>query len=234
MIERRSPASLSPGGRYRRSVPGQGDTRPGGAGGAGAGWGALRAWSEATIAPGAGLPPALHTDVEIVTCVREGALTHEDDLGNHGRSRAGDVQVMSAGSGLTYAEFNADSRPARLLQLWLQPDRRGYPPSWGRKSFPGVCKGRFVTLASGIGGDEDALPIRSDARVLAVALAAGQHAVYRFAPGSRRGWLLASRGGLAVNGLRLHPGEAAAITHEMEIDVAALEDAEGILVDTRA
>ena len=87
-------------------------------------WGALRAWNDETLAPDSGFPPLLHTDVEIITCVRLGALTHEDDLGNRGRTRAGDVQVMSAGSGLTHAEFNMEGGPARAVQIWIEPDRR--------------------------------------------------------------------------------------------------------------
>lgn len=234
MIERRPLASLDASGR---GWPGAAH-RPSRAKGphpAPASWGALRAWRDATIAPGAGLPAVLHADVEIITCVREGVLTHEDDLGNGGRTRAGDVQVMSAGTGLTYAEFNMESEPARVYQIWIEPDRRGAPPSWGRKSFARATgRGRFVTLASGIGADEDALPIRSDARVLALALKAGETATYRFAQGSRRGFLAASQGRLRVNDLQIDLGDGAAILGETHVCVTALDDVEIVLVDTRA
>ena len=198
-------------------------------------WGALCAWNEDTIAPGAGFPPRLHTDMEIITCVQEGALTHEDDLGNRGRTGAGDVQVMSAGSGLTHAELNMETGPARVFQIWIEPDRRGTPPSWGRKSFPRAARsGQFVALASGIEGDEDALPIRSDARLSAVALKAGEAATYRFAHAQRRGYLVASKGRLRVNDVELDFGDGAAIRDETDVLVTALGDAEVLLADTHA
>ena len=198
-------------------------------------WGALRAWNDETIAPGSGFPPLLHADVEIITCVRQGALTHEDDLGNRGRTGAGEVQVMSAGSGLTHAEFNMEGGPAQVFEIWIEPDRRGAPPSWGRKAFTReACKGRFITLASGMDGDEDALPIRSDARVLALALKAGEDATYRFARGARRGYLVASKGRLKVNGVEIGLGDGAAIRDETELRLTALDDAEILLADTHA
>lgn len=198
-------------------------------------WGALRAWNDETIAPGAGFPPSLHADMEIITCVREGALTHEDDLGNRGRTNAGEVQVISAGSGVTHAEFNMEGRPAHVFQIWIEPDRRGAPPSWGRKSFTReASRGRFLTLASGIDGDKDALPIRSDARVLTLALKAGEAAIYRFAGGRRRGYLVASKGRLEVNGVEIGLGDGAAIRDEIDLHLTALDDAEVLLADTHA
>jgi len=198
-------------------------------------WGALRAWNDETIAAGAGFPPLLQTDMEIITCVREGALTHEDDLGNRGRTRVGDVQVMSAGSGVTHAEFNMEGGPARVFQIWIEPDRRGVPPSWGRKTFAReACHGQFVTLASGLEGDDDALPIRSDARVLAVALKAGQAATYRFAQGARRGYLVAAKGRLTVNDIPVDGGDGVAIHDETDLRIMALDDTEVLLADTHA
>ncbi|MBB1624065.1 pirin family protein [Achromobacter sp. UMC71] len=198
-------------------------------------WGALRAWNDETIAAGAGFPALLQTDMEIITCVREGALTHEDDLGNRGRTRVGDVQVMSAGSGVTHAEFNMEGGPARVFQIWIEPDRRGVPPSWGRKSFAReACDGQFITLASGMQGDDDALPIRSDARVLAVALKAGQAATYRFAQGARRGYLVAAKGRLTVNDIVVDGGDGVAIHDETDLRIMALDDAEVLLADTHA
>jgi quercetin 2,3-dioxygenase len=234
MIERRALASLATAGRGRPGAgygllpaAGSARTRPA--------WGALRAWRDETIAPGAGYPAVLHRDMEIITCVREGVLTHEDDLGNRGRAAAGDVQVMSAGSGLTYAEFNMEREPARVQRIWIEPDRRGSFPSWGRKSFPhGATADGFVTLASGLDGDQDALPIRSDARVVAVALKAGEMVVYRFAPGSRRGFMAASRGRLRINDLPIGPGAGAAIRDEPSVRITCVDDAEALLLDMRA
>jgi redox-sensitive bicupin YhaK (pirin superfamily) len=127
-------------------------------------WGALRVWNDDAIAPRSGFPPHPHANMEIITYVREGAITHEDSLGNKGRTEAGDVQVMSAGTGIRHAEYNLESETTKLFQIWIMPDAKGgkaQAPSWGAKPFPkGERAGRFVTLASGFAADTDALPIR--------------------------------------------------------------------------
>src|SRR5699024_87456 len=131
-------------------------------------WGNLRVWNDDVIAPGTGFPPHPHRDMEIITYVREGAITHEDSLGNKGRTVAGDVQVMSAGTGIAHAEYNQEDVATRLFQIWILPTRTGEKPSWGTRAFPrGERSGQFVTLASGYENDNDALPIRTDARVVA-------------------------------------------------------------------
>src|SRR5437588_5593949 len=131
------------------------------------GWGALRVWNDDEIAPCTGFPPHPHADMEIITYVRDGAITHQDSLGNSGRTEAGDVQVMSAGSGVRHSEYNREPATTRIFQIWIEPKSRGGAPSWGAKPFPrGDRSGRFVTLASGFAGDAEALPIRADARVL--------------------------------------------------------------------
>src|SRR5881398_842818 len=105
--------------------------------------------------------------MEIITYVREGAITHEDSLGNIGRTEAGDVQVMSAGSGVRHSEYNREPGTTTIFQIWIEPKTRGAAPSWGAKPFPkGERSGTFVTLASGFGDDTDALPIRTDARIV--------------------------------------------------------------------
>src|SRR5689334_22457068 len=132
-------------------------------------WGAIRVWNDDEIAAQSGFPPHPHADMEIITYVREGAITHEDSLGNRGRTEAGDVQVMSAGTGIRHAEYNLEHQPTTIFQIWIIPDERGGAPAWGAKPFPkGDRSGRFVALASGRSGrpdDGDALPIRADARV---------------------------------------------------------------------
>ncbi|ARP79366.1 hypothetical protein CAL12_00035 [Bordetella genomosp. 8] len=234
MIERRALANLDPAARGKPGA-GYGLAPAGTRSRARPGWGVLRGWRDETIAPGAGYPAVMHADVEIITCVREGVLTHEDDLGNRDRARAGDVQVMSAGSGLTYAEFNMEREPARVQQIWIEPDRRGALPSWGRKSFgSGTDTGRFVTLASGMEGDRDALPIRSGVRVVALALKAGEAAEYRFSPGGRQGFLVASRGRLQVNELAIEPGTGAAIRGESSVRIVSPDGADALLVDMPA
>src|SRR5690348_14706772 len=123
------------------------------------GWGALRVWNDDEIAPGTGFPPHPHADMEIITCVRQGAITHRDSLGNEGRTEAGDVQVMSAGTGIRHSEYNREPEVTKIFQIWIVPDERGGAPAWGSKPFPRNARsGRFATLASGFAEDEDALP----------------------------------------------------------------------------
>jgi len=194
-------------------------------------WGALRVWNDDTIAPHTGFPPHPHADMEIITYVREGAITHEDNLGNKGRTVAGDVQVMSAGTGIRHSEYNLESDITRIFQIWIFPDRRGELPSWGSKPFPkGDRSGRFVALASGIEGDEDALPLRTDARVLGATLKAGETAEYTF-DASRYAYLVPAKGRVEVNGIVLEARDGAAIRDEASIRITALEDAELVLVD---
>ena len=100
------------------------------------GWGPIRVWNDDEIAPNTGFPPHGHADMEIITYVREGAITHEDSMGNRGRTEAGDVQVMSAGSGVTHAEYNKDDAVTRLFQIWILPKERGGKPYWGAAKFP--------------------------------------------------------------------------------------------------
>jgi quercetin 2,3-dioxygenase len=197
------------------------------------GWGDLLVWNDDEIAAGTGFPPHGHADMEIITYVRHGAITHRDSLGNEGRTAAGDVQVMSAGSGIQHAEQNAESDTTTLFQIWIQPTSRGGSPSWGARAFPtGDRAGSFVTLASGRAGDGDALPIRADARVLGATLKAGDATQYALAPG-RHAYLATAAGEIEVNGVRLEPRDGAAIRDEAVLNVRALADAEVVLVDTR-
>ena len=195
-------------------------------------WGSLRVWNDDLIAAGTGFPPHPHSDMEIITYVREGAITHQDNQGNHGRTEAGDVQVMSAGSGIVHSEYNREPGDTRLFQIWILPDRRGGTPSWGTRPFPkGDRAGQFVTLASGMEGDDDALPIRTPARVLGATVQAGETVEYRFADASRVGYLVPAQGKVEVNGITLDARDGAAIRDESVLRITALEDAELVLVD---
>ncbi len=196
------------------------------------GWGALRVWNDDTIAAGTGFPPHPHADMEIITYVREGAITHEDSLGNKGRTEAGDVQVMSAGTGIRHAEYNAEPGTTRIFQIWIMPNRGGEKPAWGAKPFPkGDRSGRFVVLASGIEGDTDALPIRANARVLGASLKAGESLDYPVGPG-RYAYLVPATGAIEVNGVKLAARDGAAVRDEPALRITATEDAELVLVDT--
>ncbi|KRE87863.1 pirin [Rhodanobacter sp. Soil772] len=198
------------------------------------GWGALRVWNDDTIAPQTGFPPHPHADMEIITYVREGAISHKDSLGNAGRTEAGDVQVMSAGSGITHAEYNLENESTRIFQIWIIPDGHGEPPAWGARPFPkGERSGRFVALASGFKEDTEALPLRTDARVLGATLKAGESTEYPLAPG-RYAYLVPATGAVELNGVKLDARDGAAIRDEATLKVIALEDAELVLVDVRS
>ena len=197
------------------------------------GWGAIRVWNDDTIAGKSGFPPHPHSDMEIVTFVRSGAITHRDSLGNEGRTEAGDVQVMSAGTGITHAEYNLEDEETTLFQIWIIPDRTGEQPGWGQREFPKASReGGFEMLASGTPDADDALPIRADAKVAATTLNAGQSARWTTA-GERHPYLVAPKGRIRVNGVEAHPRDGIAITGETEIVVEALDDAEVVLVDAR-
>ncbi len=195
------------------------------------GWGALRVWNDDTIAAQAGFPPHPHRDMEIITYVRTGAITHRDSMGNSGRTAAGDVQVMSAGTGVTHSEFNLEDEETTLFQIWILPDQAGGNPGWGQRDFPKADRsGRFVTLASGIEGD-DALPIRANARVAAASVNAGEKVTYDLGEG-RRAYLVAAKGRIRVNGEDADPRDGIAIRDVDAITVEALDDAELVLVDS--
>ena len=195
------------------------------------GWGALRVWNDDEIAPKSGFPPHPHADMEIITYVRTGAITHQDSLGNRGRTGAGDVQVMSAGTGIRHAEYNLEDETTTLFQIWIEPNGRGGPPAWGAKPFPkGDRSGKFVTLASGFDDDAEALKIRTDARVLGATLKAGETTTYTVDP-SRHLYLVPASGKIEVNGVDLAARDGAAITAESELIISASEDAEIVLVD---
>ncbi len=195
------------------------------------GWGNLRVWNDDEIASNTGFPPHPHADMEIITYVRKGAITHKDSLGNEGRTEAGDVQVMSAGSGIRHAEYNLEPETTTLFQIWIMPTRKGGQPGWGAKPFPKSDRsGRFITLASGFENDNDALPIRTDARVLGATLKAGESMQYPTGQ-TRHLYLVPASGAVEVNGVRIDARDGVAITDVETVTVTALEDSELVLVD---
>ena len=195
------------------------------------GWGALRVWNDDEIASETGFPPHPHADMEIITYVRQGAITHQDSLGNEGHTAAGDVQVMSAGTGIRHSEYNLEPETTRLFQIWIEPTARGQRPRWDTKPFPKHDRsGRFVPLASGFAEDAEALPIGADALVLGATLKRGETAEYRL-PKGRRAYLVAALGTVEVNGLRLGERDGAAVQDESALQVTAIDDAEILLVD---
>jgi quercetin 2,3-dioxygenase len=195
------------------------------------GWGSLRAWNDDEIAPNEGFPLHAHANMEIITYVREGAVTHRDNLGNEGRTEAGDVQVMSAGTGIRHAEYNLEQEPTLIFQIWITPNSDGGSPAWGSQPFPKADRsGRLVTLASGFESDNDALPIRARARVVGATLRAGESVEY--ALGERRhGYLVPASGAVEVNGVRIDARDGAAIKDVAVVRITAMEDAELVMVD---
>jgi redox-sensitive bicupin YhaK (pirin superfamily) len=197
------------------------------------GFGRLRVWNDDEVAAGAGFDPHPHREMEIVTYIREGAITHRDNLGNEGRTVAGDVQVMHAGTGIVHAEYNREPNPTRLFQIWIEPDRRGAAPGWQTRRFP--REGGLAVLASGRPQDDGtaALPLHADAAVLAGTLRAGETARLRTGAG-RRAYLVPATGSVTVNGTQAGARDGVAISDESEVTIVANEDAEIVMVDVAA
>lgn len=193
--------------------------------------GALVVWNDDEISPGTGFGLHPHANMEIITYVRQGVVTHEDSAGNIGHTVAGDVQVMSAGTGIAHAERNRGETPLKVFQIWLRPRQGGGKPRWDNRSFPKADRaGRLITLASGDPLDAEALQIRADARVLGATLLAGTtvtHALGRF----RHSYLAPARGVVLVNGQRVAVGDGLAALDEPDLKITAEQDAEIILVD---
>jgi redox-sensitive bicupin YhaK (pirin superfamily) len=195
------------------------------------GWGTLRVWNDDEIAAHSGFPTHPHRDMEIITYVRQGAITHKDSLGNQGRTEAGDVQVMSAGTGIAHSEYNLEDSTTKIFQIWIEPNQSGLPPSWGSKPFPrGERAGTFITLASGFAEDQDALAIRTPARMAAATLQAGQSTEYPLSV-ARKAYLVAASGSIEVNGVSAQARDGVAVSDVQVIRVTAIEDSEVILVD---
>lgn len=196
------------------------------------GWGAVRVWNDDEIAPRTGFPPHPHKDMEIITYVRNGAITHQDSMGNKGRTAAGDVQVMSAGTGVRHAEYNLEDETTRIFQIWVLPREHGGAPSWGAKPFPkGDRSGRLVVLASGYDDDNEALRIRADARLLGATLKAGESVTHESAEG-RHLYLVPATGRVAIDGEVIDARDGAAMTGGRPITITAIEDSEIVLVDS--
>jgi redox-sensitive bicupin YhaK (pirin superfamily) len=197
------------------------------------GVGDLRVWNDDEIAPHTGFDPHPHRDMEIITYVRQGAITHQDSLGNRGRTAAGDVQVMHAGTGIIHAEYNLEKEPTRLFQIWILPERHGVEPGWATRQFPKETTGHLTPLADGRpGADGSALPLYADAAVLAGTLKRGQTVRQTLRPG-RAAYLVPATGAVTVNGVAVGTRDGAAITGEAELEITATEDAEVVLVDVR-
>lgn len=197
------------------------------------GLGPLRVWNDDTIVAGGGFPSHGHGDMEIITYVRHGAITHEDNLGNRGRTEAGDVQIMSAGTGIQHSEFNLEDETTQIFQIWIMPDRDGHEPRWETRTFPRSDRaGELVLLASGrtIDAGLDAPVIHQDAALFGATLTGGQTVTHTFSNG-RRAYLVPSRGTVTVNGVEASERAGVTVTDEAEIEITARSDAEIVLAD---
>jgi quercetin 2,3-dioxygenase len=197
------------------------------------GFRALRVINDDKVEGGMGFGMHPHRDMEIVTYVLDGALEHKDSLGNGDVIRPGDVQYMSAGTGIFHSEFNPDAeKPVHLLQIWIQPDRRGGKPTYGQKHFPlAERKDRLAKVADNTGTD-GALKIGADAAVYASVLSAGRQVEHTLTPG-RHAWLHLAKGSVTANGRKLTGGDAIAVSDEATITVFAEQDSELLLFDLK-
>jgi len=195
------------------------------------GFRSLRVINEDRVQPGAGFPTHGHRDLEIVTYVVAGALEHKDSLGTGSVIRPGDVQRMTAGTGVTHSEYNPSrSEPVHLLQIWILPERQGLPPGYEQRAFPPTEMQGRLRLVAARDGREGSVTVHQDARLFAARLAAGDKVVHRLPPG-RHAWLQLVRGALALNGTTLRQGDGAAVSDEARLDIRALEPAELLLFD---
>jgi hypothetical protein len=191
----------------------------------------LRVINEDTVAPGRGFGAHQHENMEIISIVMEGAVAHKDSTGGAGVLRRGEVQRMSAGTGVVHSEFNgSDSEPVHFFQIWIMPERAGIEPGYEQKMFPDDERRGKLRLVVAPGGDEGALNIHQDARVYAAILDDGQRVEHSLADG-RGAWLQVARGSVSVNGTALNVGDGAAIENESKLDIVATEAAELLLFD---
>jgi len=194
-------------------------------------WGNLRVWNDDVIAPGTGFPKHPHRDMEILTYILSGALEHKDSMGNGRIIRAGELQYMSAGSGVLHSEFNPSaSESVHLYQIWLLPEKPGLSPSYEQKRFePAEQDGQWRVVAAH-DGREGSLVIHQDAILYLARLQTGETLVRQFDP-QRHGWLQVLRGNVSIGETKLAAGDALAMSHETELSVTANEAAELLLFD---
>lgn len=198
------------------------------------GFGALRVVNDDRIAAGAGFGAHPHDNMEIITYVRSGAITHQDNLGNEGRTGAGDVQVMSAGTGVVHAEFNREDEETMLYQIWIYPRERGVTPRWETRQFPKEpVTDALAVLASGYAEHtgSEALMIHQDAAIYGGRLTAGTCITH---PVKQQAYVLVSEGSVTINGETLSKGDGATVVGETSLTIDADSDSELLVIDVPA
>ncbi len=195
------------------------------------GFGYLRVLNEDRVRPGAGFGTHPHRDMEILTCVLEGALEHRDSMGNGSIIRPGEVQRMSAGTGVTHSEYNHSKvEPVHLLQIWILPREKGLAPGYEQRAFPpGEKRGQFRLVAAA-GGRQGALTVHQDVDLWVAALEPGQQVAHRLPP-AHHAWVQVARGAVTLNGIALEAGDGAAAVEEKLLEIRASDASEILLFD---
>ena len=194
-------------------------------------FGPLRVWNDDEIAANSGFDMHPHRDMEIITYVRRGAITHQDSLGNKGRTGAGDVQVMSAGTGIVHAEFNRETEATELFQIWVEPNQLNLPPRWDAMEFPKSAAAEgLVPLASGQAEVTGGLKIFQNATLYGAHLDAGTNLSHRLVKG-RKAYLVVADGHIKINGNDVMVRDGVAIMDEAEITLSAVDASDILLFD---
>ena len=195
------------------------------------GFRSLRVINEDRVAPGQGFPTHPHRDMEILTYVLEGGLRHRDSMGNGEVIHPGEVQRMSAGTGVTHSEFNdSKTEPVHLLQIWIFPEKKGLAPGYEQKFFADEEKRGRLRLVASPEGSDGSVKIHQDVRLYASLLGVGEEVTHRLAAG-RAAWVQVARGSVRVNGTELQAGDGAAVSDEAAVKLAGVKDAEALLFD---
>jgi quercetin 2,3-dioxygenase len=195
------------------------------------GFRSLRVINEDRVAPGGGFEPHSHRDMEIISYVLEGALEHKDSLGNGAVIRPGELQRMSAGTGITHSEYNPSRQePVHFLQIWILPDRRGMSPSYEQRDYPAVDRQGRLRLVASRDGREGSVTLHQDAALYSALLGNGEEIEHRLGAG-RHAWLQVLRGGIRANGELLRPGDGAGLSEEERVMIRGEEPAELLLFD---
>ena len=197
------------------------------------GFGKLRVINDDWIAPGTGFPAHSHSNMEIISFIRSGAVTHQDSEGNKGITNTGEVQVMSAGTGITHSEYNRSQEPLTLYQIWIETNKQNVHPYWESKCFPSQFTEKLTLLASGYAEDaDDTLFINQEARIFGGKLALGTVLTHSI---QHQAYILASCGKFTLEDsatvVTLNKGDGAEITQERSIRITAIEDCEIIIID---
>jgi quercetin 2,3-dioxygenase len=195
------------------------------------GFRSLRVINEDRVAPRQGFPTHSHRDMEIITYILSGAIEHKDSMGNGSIIRPGDVQRMTAGTGVAHSEFNpSETDPLHLLQIWILPERQGLTPGYEQKRFDDEQKSGRLCLVASQDGRDGSVTINQDAALYTSLLNAEQEVVHKL-EGGRHAWFQVARGAVAVNGINLDQGDGAAISNDASIAITGREAAEILLFD---